>query len=100
MTPEAYQRYLDRIRYCKTLDALQEIVSAVIKPTGFGDNRVEGVDVGLNYYEMAICLKETDQIFFQKSIELLIFAHQQIDIIERGQVPEPPETVPTWQMFT
>ena len=103
MQPEHYQSYLRKIRYCKQLDQLSEMVQNILRPTGFGANQVSGVEdlhVSLDYAEIALCLKETDQRFFQKEIELLIFAHQQVAQIKAGQVPDEPEAVPTWQMFT
>lgn len=103
MQTEYYQSYLRQIRYCKQLDQLSEIVQNILRPTGFGANHVSGVEdinVTLDYAEIAVCLKETDQRFFQKEIELLIFAQQQVAHIKKGQVPDEPEAVPTWQMFT
>lgn len=103
MQPEHYQRLLNKIRYCKQLDVLSEIVQGILEPTGFGSNSIADtgeIQLGLDYYEMAVCLKETDQRFFQKEIELLIFAHQQVSKIEAGQVPDEPVPVPAWQMFT
>lgn len=103
MQPEHYQSYSRNIRYCKQLNQLSEIVQNILRPTGFGANQVsdvEDIQVSLDYAEIAICLKETDQRFFQKEIELLMFAHQQVAQIKTGQVPDEPEAVPTWQMFT
>lgn len=103
MQPENYQSYLRQIRYCKQYSQLSGIVQNILQSTGFGANQgadVEDMHVVLDYAEIAVCLKETDQRFFQKEIELLIFAHQQVTHIKTGQVPDEPEAVPTWQMFT
>ncbi len=103
MQTEQYQTYLHQIRYCKTLTDLKTIVQRFLEPTGFGDNQVtdlEDLQVSLDYYETAQCLKETDQAYFQKEIELLVFAHQQVSNIEAGQVSDEPEPTPLWQMFT
>ncbi len=97
-----YEQLLAEIRYCKDLSELESIVQMVLRPTGFGSNGIAegGVDAHLDYFEMAECLKETDQKYFQQEIELLIFANQQIPIIQNGQVAEKPQPVQPWEFFS
>lgn len=103
MQTEDYQSTLHKIRYCKNQAELSAIVQRILEPTGFGPSQgehIEDLQISLDYYETAQCLKDTDQAFFQKEIELLVFAHQQLSKIEMGQVPDEPEPTPLWQMFT
>lgn len=103
MQAEDYQSHLHKIRYCQNFAELSAIVQRILEPTGFGTSQGESIDdlqISLDYYETAQCLKETDQTFFQKEIELLVFAHQQVAKIQTGQVPDEPEPTPLWQMFT
>ena len=97
-----YDQLQSDIRYCKDLAELEQIVQTILRPTGFGSNGVAegGVDAHLDYYEMAECLKEADQRYFQQEIELLIFANQQIPIIQNGQVAEKPQPVQPWEFFS
>lgn len=102
MEKQRYEQVLAEIRYCKDLTDLESIVQTLLRPTGFGSNGLaeSGVDAQLDYYEMAECLKETDRAYFQHEIELLIFANQQIPIIQNGQVAEKPQPVQPWEFFS
>jgi len=102
MEPERYQQILENIRYCKQLPALEYEVQRILQGTGFGQNSLgdSEIDVNLTYLEIAACLQETDQIYFQREIELLSFAHQQVQMIQAGQVPEQPTTIQPWEFFT
>lgn len=97
-----YQQYWDDIKYCADLQALESLVQGILQPTGFGENgdSQNNLDVGLNYQEIAECLLETDRQHFQKEIELLIFANQQLDLIRYHQVPERPPQFNPWELFT
>lgn len=100
--PQGFQTLQEAIRYCQSEEALAAHVQRILEPTGFGRNRLDdpGVDVSLDYLEMADCLKEADQRHFQQEIELLVFAHQQLGLIQAGQVPERPPVIQPWEFFT
>lgn len=100
--PQGFQRFQEAIRYCQREELLAEHVQRILEPTGFGSNRLDepGVEVSLDYLEMASCLKETDPHYFQQEIELLMGAHQQLDLIRAGQVPERPPVIQPWEFLT
>lgn len=102
MDKQRYQQYWDDIKYCQEPEALEALVQRIVRPTGFGDNAdvQNNLNVGLDYMEIAECLTESDRQHFQKEIELLVFAHQQREVIRLGQVPERPPQVNPWELFT
>lgn len=102
MEQDRYRQLSEEICYCRDLAELDWIVQRILAPTGFGPNALgeAGVDVQLDYREIADCLTETDRSFFQFEIDLLVQAEQQVKLIQAGQVPEKPETIQPWQMFT
>lgn len=97
---ERFQQLQEAIRYCQHLEALAGYVQQILQPTGFGHNQLDDLNVSLDYLEMAACLKEADQHYFQHEIELLVFAHHQISLIQAGQVPERPPVIQPWEFFT
>lgn len=102
MEKNTYNLFKEEILYCKDVAQLHYIVQRILQATGFGSNSLgeTGIDVQLDYREISDCLTETDRAYFQYEIELLLQAHQHLTQIEAGQVPDKPETIQPWQMFT
>ncbi|MGV3523964.1 MAG: hypothetical protein ACO1RX_07055 [Candidatus Sericytochromatia bacterium] len=97
-----FQNWQEDIRYCQELTLLQRLVERIVAPTGFGENRLSGEDVGesLDYREMADCLREADAAYFQNEIRLLQAAADQVDMIAAGQVPERPKPILPWEFLS
>ncbi|PIQ27699.1 hypothetical protein COW36_07335 [bacterium (Candidatus Blackallbacteria) CG17_big_fil_post_rev_8_21_14_2_50_48_46] len=100
-----YQRILQAIQAAADATALSRAVAPLLQETGFGASGMVDAETGeetrLSYLEIAECLMETDRLFFQKPIELLVMAHQRSKEIMLGVPPRPPEpeAPPPWQQF-
>jgi hypothetical protein len=103
-TDAHYKRILANIQAANSDSALNQAVAPLLQETGFGSTGMKDPETGeetcLNYLEIAECLMETDRIYFQKQIELLVMANQRNKEMSMGVPPriQPPEQ-PPWQQF-
>lgn len=97
-----YQQILYKIQNATTHATLHEAMDRLLKEIGFGPRIVfdpeTGEEIHLDYFEIAECLKETDPVYFQKPIELLLLAQERSYEISQGIAPRKPEPeIPPWQ---
>lgn len=99
-----YKRILTAIQAANTESALGLAVGPLLQETGFGSSGIidpeTGEETRLNYLEIAECLMDTDRLYFQKPIELLVMANQRSKEIGMGVPPRIPEPeLPPWQQY-
>lgn len=99
-----YKRILAAIQAANSEAALSQAVGPLLQETGFGSSGMidpeTGEETRLSYLEIAECLMDTDRIFFQKPIELLVMANQRSKEMGMGIPPRTPEPeLPPWQQF-
>lgn len=99
-----YQQILRRIQTASTPTALSEAVAPLLQETGFGSSSMTddetGEEICLDYLEIAECLMETDRLYFQKPIELLILTQQRSREMSQRIAPcEPKPEITPWQQF-
>jgi len=99
-----YKRILMAIQAAHNESALSMAVGPLLQETGFGSSGMVDPETGeesrLSYLEIAECLMDTDRLYFQKPIELLVMANQRSKEMALGVPPRLPEPEsPPWQQF-
>ncbi|MGE3725509.1 MAG: hypothetical protein AB7I41_08165 [Candidatus Sericytochromatia bacterium] len=99
-----YKRILLAIQAAQNEAALSMAVGPLLQETGFGSSGMSDPETGeetrLSYLEIAECLMDTDRLFFQKPIELLVMANQRSKEMAQGIPPRAPEPeLPPWQQY-